>query len=85
MNTHQVLAFWTPGPTEIIVIGVVMLLIFGNRIPEVMRSLGRGLTHFKKGLRDTEDDIRKELDAGASAGDSSGGGSSGGESGKKKS
>ncbi len=58
------------GHTEIIIIVVVMLLVFGNRIPEVMRSLGRGVTQFKKGIRDTEDEIRKEIESAAPPEDS---------------
>lgn len=67
MSARTLLAFWTPGYGEIVIIGLIVLIVFGNRIPEVMRSLGRGLTHFKKGLHDTEDEIRKELDASESA------------------
>ena len=60
------------GHTEIIIIVVVMLLVFGNRIPEVMRSLGRGVTQFKRGIRDTENEIRNELNAAAPPEDSKG-------------
>ena len=43
------------GFTEIIVILVVILLLFGaKRIPELARSLGKGLQEFKKGLKDEE-------------------------------
>ncbi len=45
-------AFGTPGPTELIIILVVALIFFGKRLPEVARSLGRGMTEFKRGLRD---------------------------------
>jgi TatA/E family protein of Tat protein translocase len=44
------LAF-TPGPMEIIILGMVVLLLFGNRLPSVMRSLGVGITEFKKGIK----------------------------------
>ena len=44
-----------PGWIEMIVIGFVALLLFGKRIPEAMRSLGRGIVEFKKGLKGTED------------------------------
>jgi TatA/E family protein of Tat protein translocase len=46
----QLLAF-TPGPMEIIILGMVVLLMFGNRLPSVMRSLGVGITEFKKGIK----------------------------------
>jgi sec-independent protein translocase protein TatA len=52
-----------PGPMEMVIIGMVMLLLFGNRLPSVMRSLGVGITEFKKGIRgesEDEDDRRLE-------------------------
>jgi len=33
---------------------VIAILLFGDRLPEVMRSLGRGMSEFKKGLRGIE-------------------------------
>jgi sec-independent protein translocase protein TatA len=47
---------WYPGPVELIIIGVVVLLLFGNRLPSVMRSLGRGVIEFKKGVQGVDDD-----------------------------
>lgn len=39
------------GPTEIILIVLVVLLLFGGRkIPELMRGLGRGIKEFKDGM-----------------------------------
>jgi len=51
------------GMPELIVIGVITLLIFGPRLPSVMRSLGKGIVEFKKGLRDTTEEVRKEIEA----------------------
>ena len=59
----QFLAIWTPGPLEIIVILVVALLIFGRRLPEIARSLGKSLIEFKKGMKETKDDIEKPIDS----------------------
>ena len=50
-------AFGMPGPLELIVIGLVVLLFFGNRLPSVMRSLGSGITEFKKGVKGVEEDV----------------------------
>jgi sec-independent protein translocase protein TatA len=44
------------GPMDLMIIGLVVLLLFGNRLPKAMRSLGTGLTEFKKGLAGVEDD-----------------------------
>jgi sec-independent protein translocase protein TatA len=59
-----VLGFIT-GHWEILVIGgVVVLLFFGRKIPEIMRSLGKGVTQFKKGLKEgREEDEVKSLPA----------------------
>ena len=46
-----------PGPMEMIIVMVIMLLLFGNRLPSVMRSLGRGVVEFKKGIHGVEDDL----------------------------
>jgi sec-independent protein translocase protein TatA len=45
------------GGTELMVIAFVALLIFGNRLPSVMRSLGKSVTEFKKGVAGIEDEI----------------------------
>ena len=55
----ELLSFYMPGPWEIIIIVVVALLLFGRRLPEVGRSLGKGIVEFKKGLRGIEDEVDK--------------------------
>lgn len=41
------------GPTQIVLIVLVILLMFGGKkIPELMRGLGKGITEFKKGKDD---------------------------------
>lgn len=56
------LGFLNLGPMELVVIGVIALLIFGPRLPSVMRSLGKGIVEFKKGLRDTGEEINREIE-----------------------
>lgn len=45
-------AMFNLGGTEMLVILVVLLLIFGSRLPSIMRSLGRSATEFKKGMNE---------------------------------
>ncbi len=48
-------AFGLTGHWEILIIAGVVLLLFGNRLPGVMRSMGRGIVEFKKGVQGIED------------------------------
>ncbi|HOO16902.1 MAG: twin-arginine translocase TatA/TatE family subunit [Phycisphaerae bacterium] len=41
----------------ILLVGLVALLLFGSRLPEVARSLGRSLNEFKRGLNEINDEI----------------------------
>jgi sec-independent protein translocase protein TatA len=45
-----------PSLGELLVILVIVLLIFGSRIPGVMRNLGKGVSSFKKGLEEGRED-----------------------------
>jgi len=51
--------FFAPGPMELLIVAVIVLLLFGNRLPSVMRSLGRGVVEFKKGIQGIEEDVDK--------------------------
>ena len=44
------------GHWEILIIAGIALLLFGHRLPSVMRSLGRGVVEFKRGVSGIEDD-----------------------------
>lgn len=49
------------GHTEIIIIAAIILLLFGGRkIPELMRSLGKGVNSFKQGMNETFDSEDKK-------------------------
>ncbi|NLY00411.1 MAG: twin-arginine translocase TatA/TatE family subunit [Rhodopirellula sp.] len=48
---------FSPGPIELLIVGVIAVFLFGTRLPEVGRSLGKGLVEFKKGIREIEDEI----------------------------
>ena len=55
MNLSMVLA-GVLGPTEIILIVIVVVLMFGGKkIPELMRGLGKGIKEFKDASKTDED------------------------------
>jgi sec-independent protein translocase protein TatA len=49
------------GPMELAIVGVIAVLLFGKRLPEVGRSLGKSIVEFKKGMND----IKAEVDGAA--------------------
>ena len=60
----QYLGFWTPGPLEIILILAVLVLVFGRRLPDIARSLGKSLSEFKKGVHEaeeTKDELKRDV------------------------
>jgi sec-independent protein translocase protein TatA len=46
---------------HLLLISLILLLFFGNRLPSVMRSLGQGVVEFKKGLQGIEDDVKNSV------------------------
>jgi len=44
---------------HLIVIALVVLLLFGTRMPSVMRSLGQSIVEFKKGMSEIKDESAK--------------------------
>ena len=57
MLTYPLVIGWT----EVLVIALVVLLIFGGKkIPEMMKGLGKGVRSFKEGLREVDDEIKKD-------------------------
>jgi sec-independent protein translocase protein TatA len=45
------------GPMEIVVIIIIGVLLFGKRLPDMGRYLGKSITEFKKGMKGLEDDV----------------------------
>lgn len=53
-----ILAFgFAPSPMEMMIVLAVALLLFGKRLPEVARSMGKGIVEFKRGMSGIEDDV----------------------------
>jgi sec-independent protein translocase protein TatA len=49
--------FGIPGGWEWIIILIIALLFFGKKLPSTMRSIGKGVVEFKKGLKGGEDEV----------------------------
>ena len=59
----NLVTLWALGTGEIILIALVVLLIFGGKkIPELMRGIGKGVSQFKKGVKEVDDEISSTLD-----------------------
>lgn len=56
-------AFAGLTPMELLIILVLGVLLFGKKLPDVGRSLGKGIVEFKKGLKGVEDDIDSSVNA----------------------
>ena len=55
------LLFMNLGPTEILIIAFVVLLLFGGKkIPELMKGLGKGVKNFKEGMNEVTDVTKEE-------------------------
>ena len=60
---ETLLAFGGLSPTELLVIAGVIVLLFGaQKIPTLARSLGSGLTEFRRGLREPQEPKSEEAD-----------------------
>ena len=56
MHASPVLAMFGLGPMELLIVAGIVLLLFGSRLPKVMRSLGEGIVEFKRGVQGGIDD-----------------------------
>jgi sec-independent protein translocase protein TatA len=58
---NHFLLFGTLGATEIIIIALIVLLLFGGKkIPELMKGIGKGVRSFKDGMKGIEDEIKED-------------------------
>ena len=58
----NILAFGMPGGPEWIIILIIAVLIFGRRLPDIARSVGKSITEFKKGIHEAKDDVTSSMD-----------------------
>jgi sec-independent protein translocase protein TatA len=56
------LVWGLPGGSEMLVILLIGLLVFGGKLPEVARNIARGIGEFKKGLGELDRDVRQPVE-----------------------
>ena len=60
---QNVIAFMgLPSGSEWIIVLIIAVLLFGRRLPEIARGMGKSLTEFKKGVKEGQDEISKTID-----------------------
>ena len=59
---NSLLIFGCLGWGEILIIALIILLLFGGKkIPELMKGVGKGVRSFKEGMKEVEEDIKKDV------------------------
>jgi sec-independent protein translocase protein TatA len=48
------------GTWELVIVAGIALLLFGSRLPQVMRGMGQGIREFKEGMKEIESDVKKD-------------------------
>jgi sec-independent protein translocase protein TatA len=51
------------SPVQMLIIGAIAVLIFGDRLPEVAKSVGKGIMEFKKGLQGLQDELTSAINS----------------------
>ncbi len=55
--TSLTLAFFNFTAWEMVIIAVILLLLFGRKMPDIARSVGKSIVEFKKGMKDVQTDV----------------------------
>lgn len=50
------------GTLEIVVVVVLLIVLYGKRLPEITRIIGRSITTFKKTINEVKEEVQKEID-----------------------
>lgn len=61
--TYSLAFLGSLGWPEMVILGILGVIIFGKRLPEVGRSMGKGIVEFKKGLKGIDDELDDAVQA----------------------
>ena len=60
-DVSSFIMFGMPGPSEILIVLLIVLVLFGgSKLPEIGKYMGKGISEFKKAMRDSSDDEKKD-------------------------
>lgn len=61
--TNSLLIFGTLGPTELIIILIIVILIFGvNKIPQLGKGIGEGIRNFKSSIKSINEETDEKAE-----------------------
>ena len=62
MSTYFPLFLFTPGPTELIILLIIVLVLFGgSRLASLMKGMGEGIRNFKQGMHEDPEEKKPEV------------------------
>ncbi len=61
VDWFALLAFWSPGPGEMLLLAAVALLLYGGQLPEVARSWGKSFAEFRRSFSGIQNDLNEAI------------------------
>ncbi len=61
VDSFALVAFWSPGPGEMLLLALVALLLYGGDLPEVARSWGKSFAEFRRSLSGIQRDLNETI------------------------
>lgn len=62
-DLSPLLAFWSPGPGEMLLIGVIALLLYGGRLPDVAKEWGKTFSELRRNLSGVQNEFKEAFNA----------------------